>query len=162
MDRWKKLNIFTILVLKKYFYINFGEHYPTEIVNIINIFYYKLFKISISCGENHAILLINGELYSWGDNELGQLGLGYYERVDNLLSKYHEPQKLKLKNITKIKCGNCHSLALTTSNEIYSWGNNYYGQLGIGSKDYSSEHLHHKIIIKSASSELYFKNIFRG
>ncbi len=136
MDRWKKLNIFNIFVLKNYFYINFGEHYPKEIVNIINIFYHKLFKISISCGGNFTILLINGDLYSWGDNEFGQLGSNYCE-VTKSFKRCNNPQKFGLKNIVKIKCGNYHSLALTTSNKIYSWGDNSVGQLGIGSSSLS-------------------------
>jgi hypothetical protein len=35
-------------------------------------------------------------------------------------------------NITVIKCGAYHSLALTQSGEVYAWGSNYYGQIGCG------------------------------
>ncbi len=35
-------------------------------------------------------------------------------------------------NITVIKCGAYHSLALTQSGEVYAWGNSYWGQIGCG------------------------------
>jgi alpha-tubulin suppressor-like RCC1 family protein len=35
-------------------------------------------------------------------------------------------------NITVIKCGAYHSLALTQSGELYAWGSNAIGQIGCG------------------------------
>jgi len=39
--------------------------------------------------------------------------------------------KVKLLRIESISCGSNHSFAVTTDNEIYSWGFNKYGQCGI-------------------------------
>jgi len=31
----------------------------------------------------------------------------------------------------KVTCGYCHTLAITNKGEIYAWGRNYYGQVGV-------------------------------
>ena len=67
------------------------------------------------------------EVYAWGSNVYRQLGLG-----NCTMNRYNLPQKLNLRHIKKIICGGNHTIALTHSNEVYSWGWNYYGQLGLG------------------------------
>lgn len=62
----------------------------------------------IAAGNAHTImLLVTGELFTWGDNYYGQLGLGYASR-DNTPQKfyisrnYREPQMIDApKRITK-------------------------------------------------------------
>jgi RCC1 and BTB domain-containing protein len=82
----------------------------------------------IKCGANHSLALTqSGEVYAWGWNHCGQIGLG-----DN--NKYFKPTKVNVLNENKIKmisCGGCHSLALTESGCVYVWGDNEFGQLGI-------------------------------
>ena len=36
------------------------------------------------------------------------------------------------KRIIQVACGDYHNLALTSTGELYSWGTNDYGQLGLG------------------------------
>lgn len=36
-----------------------------------------------------------------------------------------------LSNVKMVACGQQHTLALTASNHIYTWGDNKYGQLGL-------------------------------
>ena len=79
--------------------------------------------IQIDCGDFHSAALdANGDLYTWGggtsaDNK-GQCGLGHTNVVD-------QPEKVKYltsKRIVKVACGGFHTLALTSENEIYSFG----------------------------------------
>src|SRR5208337_5573673 len=88
------------------------------------------------------------EIYVWGSNYYGQLGLGHNQNQNS-------PQKLnlpvgeeKVRNapfsnlagksgafsspVKKIICGGLHSIAITATNEVYVWGYNEYGQLGLG------------------------------
>ena len=40
---------------------------------------------------------------------------------------------LEGKRVLEVACGQAHTLVLTEAGEVYSWGHNVYGQLGIGS-----------------------------
>jgi alpha-tubulin suppressor-like RCC1 family protein/tRNA A-37 threonylcarbamoyl transferase component Bud32 len=87
------------------------------------------FVIDISCGLYNSLMLTNcGEVNVWGLNNWGQIGNGCN---DNQLI----PIKVKGFNnerVVMISCGSSHSMALTECGHVYSWGYNYYGQLGIG------------------------------
>lgn len=65
----------------------------------------------------HVVALVNsGELYSWGHNGYGQLGLGM---VGNQLSR---PQIIKdtLESckVTHVACGGHHTLVLTSEGKV--------------------------------------------
>ncbi len=98
---------------------------PYEIIQLIIMAGYP--KISISCGWKHSCMIINNEVYGWGLNDRGQLGLG-----NNL--NQNSPQKLNLRRIKKISCGDYHTMALENSGQVYAWGCNKYGQLGSGNR----------------------------
>ncbi len=82
---------------------------------------------AIKRGVNHSLALTqSGEVYGWGCNEFGQIGCG-----DNNVKVM--PTKVTGLNENKIKmisCGENHSLALTESGCVYSWGDNSRGALG--------------------------------
>lgn len=85
--------------------------------------------ISISLSSYHSIVLTNkGNLYTWGANNYYQLGVGNTKNQNT-------PQKVILPNEVKAKfvfCGDSFSFFLGDDDNLYSWGYNYYGQLGIG------------------------------
>ena len=67
----------------------------------------------------------NGEVYSFGYNGNGQLGLGNNQY-------FCSPQLIEsLKDVEFIACGGFHTFCKTINNDIYSWGFNNYGQLGL-------------------------------
>lgn len=68
-------------------------------------------------------------MFCWGSNKYGQLGIS---SQDDAHPSPAELIKFKLLFISLITCGSYHSLALTSSGNIFSWGCNRYGQLGIG------------------------------
>lgn len=43
-----------------------------------------------------------------------------------------DPEYIHLSGITKVATGNVHGCAITLNREVYCWGGNYNGQLGIG------------------------------
>ena len=85
----------------------------------------------ISCGSTFTMCLSeNGEVYSFGNNEQGQLGVGNNEE------SYNSPQLISsLKDVEFIECGSEHTFCKTLNNEIYSWGVNISGQLGLENND---------------------------
>ena len=83
----------------------------------------------ITCGYLHTISLTENNLcYVWGWNEYGELGLG---DTNNRSS----PTLFSLPNderISFITCGFDYTIYLTENNLPYVWGDNYYGELGLG------------------------------
>ena len=65
--------------------------------------------------------------FTWGENDSGQLGLGYSsnEVVPN-------PTQINAGNtsLVQIECGIWHSVALSSNGEVFTWGFNRSGQLG--------------------------------
>ncbi|CAD7081549.1 unnamed protein product [Hermetia illucens] len=84
----------------------------------------------ISCGIAHSLALNEwGQVFSWGSDSTGQLGL------ENGSLQPH-PKIIKLlatKHIVQIASGHNHCLALSNNGQLFAWGLNSYGQLGIGS-----------------------------
>ncbi|KAM3967385.1 HECT and RLD domain containing E3 ubiquitin ligase 4 [Aphomia sociella] len=92
----------------------------------------KEFKIlTVACGIQHSLALNEwGIPYSWGCNNMGQLGLDTRDTYSHNI-----PSIVKLlatKNVIQIACGSYHSIALTNNGDLYSWGANSYGQCGLG------------------------------
>jgi alpha-tubulin suppressor-like RCC1 family protein len=86
----------------------------------------------IHCGEFHSsILTKNNNIYSYGKNTFGQLGLENDDIVcyPKLVSHF----KMNKIVINSIALGGEHTLALSNKNELFSWGLNIFGQLGINS-----------------------------
>lgn len=92
----------------------------------------------IACGDSHSVALANsGDVYTWGAAACGQLGL---EELDFLPRDADESPyqpfpslvaKLKGKNIISVACGEAHTLVLTSTGVVYSFGASNCGQLGI-------------------------------
>ena len=94
---------------------------------------------AISAGYNFMFALTEeGDLYSWGYNGYGQLGLGHNLTNDNTQSptKVPMPMNTKFKRIEAQSYA--HVLAIDTNNKLYSWGYNGYGQLGNSFVDWSN------------------------
>src|SRR5262249_10806271 len=85
---------------------------------------------SARIGCFHTLALASdGQALAWGNNVSGQLGNG-----SNAPSPI--PVQVKLPagvTVKAIRAGCDHSLALTTSGGLLGWGDNSFGQLGIGS-----------------------------
>ncbi|NXQ42417.1 HERC5 ligase, partial [Catharus fuscescens] len=70
-----------------------------------------------------------GELFTWGRNTHGQLGVGSQTTLT------HKPQlveRLKGIPLAQIAAGGAHSTTVSLSGAVYSWGKNSFGQLGLG------------------------------
>src|SRR5665213_2287289 len=92
----------------------------------------------IAGGGRHSLALSStGQLYTWGLNVYGQLGDGTTTNSDVpvAVSAGAIPAGA---TITQIAAGAFHSLALSSTGQLYTWGLNEYGQLGDGSTTNSS------------------------
>lgn len=89
--------------------------------------------VRVYAGEYHAMALTDGgDLYGWGRNDKGQLGLGHTNQV-------LVPTALDMTdfsgNIADVDLGGLHSLVITDEKKSYTFGDNSYGQLGTGSSN---------------------------
>ena len=89
---------------------------------------------SIAAGEHCVCLDYCGNVYTFGDNEFGQLGIGLDK---NTLPFTYIPQKVNLPPCTHISCGEYFTMCLLEDGSVYSFGYNFYGQLGIGNNEES-------------------------
>ena len=72
---------------------------------------------------------INKDLYVFGDNYRGQLGVG---DNDDRITPIKHPS---LSNIIDVSKGGSHTFVKTSKNEIYAFGHNEQSQLGVTTKD---------------------------
>ena len=86
---------------------------------------------NITAGAYHVLALANdGNLYGWGHNESGMLGQGFFFVYTNTPLRIALPAgKTGWKAIS---AGGTHSMATTTDGQLFVWGANGYGQLGLG------------------------------
>lgn len=78
-----------------------------------------------------VLSLSDGQLFTWGQNTSGQLGLGKGE--PSKLSP-HPLKSLAGIPLAKITAGGDHSFALSLSGAVFGWGKNKAGQLGLNDK----------------------------
>ena len=91
----------------------------------------------IAIGKNHTVLIdSNSNIYTFGLNDCGQLGHGNkrnesypYQMNSSLLEKLSKSITSRVE-VSCVCTGSDHTLLLTTSKIIYSWGSNRRGQLG--------------------------------
>ena len=107
---------------------------------LYNPFYY-LGVVRVAAGSFHSMAITeNNDLYVWGWNSDGQLGLGPLDPRPNVpfpVKVLYFRRKLDVEaDIVKISAGFSHSAALDSAGRLFTWGNNKYGQLGVG--DYLS------------------------
>ncbi|KAG2377495.1 hypothetical protein C9374_009406 [Naegleria lovaniensis] len=89
----------------------------------------------VCAGSKFALALTNDNvLVSFGSNANGQLGNPSSPSNVSQPVPVVQTGSLLGKEIKKIACGSEHALVLTADNEIHAWGDNAYGQLGIGSR----------------------------
>ncbi|NXH30386.1 HERC5 ligase, partial [Myiagra hebetior] len=70
-----------------------------------------------------------GELFTWGQNIHGQLGV---QSQTTLTLKPQLVERLKGIPLAQIAAGGAHSITVSLSGAVYSWGKNSFGQLGLG------------------------------
>ena len=82
---------------------------------------------SVSAGRYHTVALNkDGEIWSWGKNDYGQLGNSSNDNSGIPV------QESTTGTWSKVVAGEYHSAAFKSDNSLYLWGANDLGQLGVG------------------------------
>ena len=86
--------------------------------------------LSVACGYTHmACTTTSGQLFTWGDGKHGQLGLG--ARIKQS-SRPYLVSSLRATPIKMVTCGRMHTVVVTQSGSVMSWGKGERGALGLG------------------------------
>lgn len=91
--------------------------------------------LSVDAGANHSLMLSeDGQVYAWGQNNRGQLGLSMeIKRTVRVTTPTLIPQeRFGGEKIVQIATTEATSFALSVSGKLYAWGDSDYGQLGDG------------------------------
>ena len=96
--------------------------------------------VALSVGETHTcVVLANGNIDCWGQNDQGQLGLNFSCVYGSFSSgcngNFAVPQANTVippstLNFTQVTVGQSHTCALLEDGQALCWGDNTYGQLG--------------------------------
>lgn len=106
---------------------------PVRVSGLTNV-------IAIAAGGYHSLALMSdGSVSAWGYNYYGQLG------NDTITTNQNNPVQVlggngvgTLGGVVAIAGGNQQSIALKTDGTVWTWGENRYGELGVGRTDYFS------------------------
>lgn len=101
---------------------------PTKVSQMSNVR-----VTSVACGTHHSVCVTNGVVYTgvpyaWGRGSHGRLGLGHRRNLYVALcinALYYSSTFVK-----QVSAGGKHSGFLTVQGEVYTCGNNDFGQLG--------------------------------
>lgn len=86
----------------------------------------------IAVGDNHNLALkADGTVWAWGNNGDGQLGNGTTEQRTKAVQVMLD-SSTPLSNVAEIAANEAFSMALTHDGKVYTWGDNYFGKLGLG------------------------------
>lgn len=88
----------------------------------------------ISGCEKARVALVEGKIYTWGDNSNGALGNGKGQALEVGSGQYqYKPTEITLPESvvpTFISCGQLFTTLIDTEGALYGWGSNRWGQLG--------------------------------
>lgn len=92
-----------------------------------------LHPVQIACGKAHsAVIDVYSNIYCFGLGASGQLGQG-----DNNLDSSKLPLRVPTvgtSTVLHVSCGSNHTMCMTTDGKVFAWGDNAFGQLGLGFK----------------------------
>ncbi|MGB8222854.1 MAG: putative Ig domain-containing protein [Polyangiales bacterium] len=90
---------------------------------------------SLAAGDNFSVARLgNGKLQSWGSDAAGSLGDGATDTSRNVpgpVTHMVSGGATDLSDIVAIAAGSAHTLALDSNGQVWGWGYNGFGQLGI-------------------------------
>ena len=71
-----------------------------------------------------------GSLWAWGRNRSGELGVGFKSDIETTPTGVPVPAGES--GWLTVAGGGFHALGISSQGRLYAWGNNYWGQVGVG------------------------------
>lgn len=99
-------------------------------------------RTRVALGGRHACVIVEGgDVVCWGHNNKGQLGIGTTSGRNEAIGDRSGETGAELPVVDiggpaiELAAGCSHTCALTPDGEVKCWGNNDFGQLGVGDSD---------------------------
>jgi len=87
--------------------------------------------VCVAAAENHTVCAsADGNVYSWGSDRFGQLGLSSNLPGGCRLAP-NKVETLRRVQVVGVAAGASHTVALTSDGEVFTWGSDKAGQLGL-------------------------------
>jgi len=91
----------------------------------------------IAAGRHTCAVLNTGQLKCWGGNTSGELGLGHTNTIGDEPNEMPPPdvplgEKVKHVAVGGVGAGGSHTCAVLENGAVRCWGQNQFGQLGLG------------------------------
>nr|XP_056717793.1 X-linked retinitis pigmentosa GTPase regulator [Euleptes europaea] len=89
----------------------------------------------VACGGGHTVALAEGDVYTFGLGQYGQLGHGTF------IFETSEPKTVDLgrHKICNIASGENHTALITENGLMYTFGDGRHGKLGLGEENYTNQ-----------------------
>lgn len=93
----------------------------------------------VSCGAEHTACAAGTDVLCFGANDNRQCGILASAQGGEAPARVAKPKKVPFFTslgipISMVACGGRHTLALTATGQVFGWGMNGNGQLGLGAK----------------------------
>lgn len=139
------------LLLKYIFNVNYGEHYPNDVINLILMDVYEVIFPLVSCGFDHTIIKIDNTIYGCGYNKNNQLEPTQHTKYDKICPNL---QKIPISNIKNVECWNRRTYFTSYLNHVYIAGS---GMCNIDVADI--EYLNDGTILRRLNNEKQHLNL---
>nr|XP_015219953.1 PREDICTED: X-linked retinitis pigmentosa GTPase regulator [Lepisosteus oculatus] len=90
----------------------------------------------VACGGGHTVILTDGDLYTFGLGQFGQLGHGTFTFETSVprAVEYFRERKVRL-----VVCGENHTAVITGNGLLYTFGDGRHGKLGLGEENFTNQ-----------------------
>lgn len=89
--------------------------------------------VAINSGDDYVLALrSDGTVWSWGNNNYGQLGNGTNQQSNIPVQVQFKDESGKNVKIQAVVAGSAHNIAMSTDKQLYTWGQNAKATLGTG------------------------------
>jgi X-linked retinitis pigmentosa GTPase regulator len=115
------------------YYGQLGVGSERVVHNLPKVCSFNIVVKQVSCGEEHTVFVSGegGYVYAMGSNADGKLGIN-----NPKVKQCNVPTLVEgIYGVKQVSCGMSHTLAVTENGEAYSWGQAFYGALGLNSKN---------------------------
>ena len=119
--------------------------------------------VAVSAGQTHSLALTaSGQVYGWGSNKSYQLGQYIPQEQIHINDSHFTTPVYVMDDAKAIEAGYDNSFVIKTNGDLWGFGTNYDGQLGLGYSDYNGAPIKTATDVKAVSIGKQFAIILKN